>query len=65
MEVVDYNGEGRWTREAILSRYEAYAAQLRVAPRDISPAEHSERWRRWEYPVMTKVIEGIAAGDEA
>jgi hypothetical protein len=65
MEVIDYNGEGRWAREAILLRYEAYAAQLRISRRDISPAEHSERGRRWVYPVMTKVIEGIAAGDEA
>jgi hypothetical protein len=65
MEIIDYNSEGRWTREAILSRYEAYADELRIAPRDIAPAEHSGGGRRWVYPVMTKVVEGIAAGDVA
>jgi hypothetical protein len=65
MEVIDYNGEGRWTREAILSRYAAYARQFHIEPRDISPAEHSEPGRRWVYPVMNKVIEGIEADDAA
>jgi hypothetical protein len=65
MDVIDYNGDGRWTRDAITSRYAAYAAELGVAPRDISPAEHSECGRHWVYPVMTKVIAGIEAGDPA
>jgi hypothetical protein len=65
MEVIDYNGDGRWTRDAITSRYAAYAAELGIGPRDISPAEHSERGRHWVYPVMEKVIEGIEAGDPA
>src|SRR5439155_19574911 len=46
-------------------RYAAYAAELGIAPRDVAPEEHSERGRHWVYPVMTKVIEGIEAGDPA
>jgi hypothetical protein len=65
MEVIDYNGEGRWTRAAILERYARFAADAGVAPRDLSPMEHTERRRRWVYPVMEKVIDGIEAGDPA
>jgi hypothetical protein len=63
--VHDYNGDGPWTRVAILKRYSAYAAELGLAPRDLSPAESVEPAQRWVYPVMTKVIEGIEAGDPA
>ena len=65
MDVIDYNGDGRWSRAAILERYLRYAAELGVVPRDLSPGEHTERGRRWVYPVMEKVIEGIEAGDLA
>lgn len=65
MNLIDYNGEGRWSRDEILSRYARYAIEMGIAPRDLSPAEHSERGRHWVYPVMEKVIEGIEAGDAA
>jgi hypothetical protein len=65
MEVIDYNGEGRWTRVAILERYARFAADARVSPRDLSPTEHTERGCHWVYPVMEKVIDGIEAGDPA
>src|ERR1051326_8102116 len=65
MEVIDYNGDGRWTCAAILERYARFAAEARIAPRDLSPTEHTEGTRRWVYPVMEKVIEGIEAGDRA
>lgn len=65
MEVIDYNGEGRWTRAAILERYARFAADAGVAPLDLSPMEHAERGRHWVYPVMEKVIGGIEAGDPA
>ncbi len=65
MEVIDYNGEGRWTREAIESRYLAYTSELNIVPQDISPAEHTEGSRHWVYPVMEKVIEGIEQHDPA
>ena len=65
MEVTDYNGEGLWSRSGILARYARYATTLRIVSRDLSPMEHTEGVRRWVYPVMQKVIEGIAGGDHA
>ena len=65
MEIIDYNGEGRWSRAEILGRYTRYVAEIGIVPRDLSPMEHAERGRRWVYPVMMKVIEGIEAGDLA
>jgi hypothetical protein len=65
MQVNDYNGEGQWSRNGILSRYARYAAMLGIIPRDLSPMELTDGERRWIYPVMLKVIEGIADGDQA
>lgn len=65
MDITDYNGEGRWSRDEILSRYARYAAQMGIVARDLSPMEHSERGRHWIYPVMEKVIAGIEVGDRA
>ncbi len=65
MEVIDYNGQDRWSRDAILERYAQFAADAGVAPRNLSPREHTEWGRHWVYPVMEKVIEGIEAGDAA
>jgi hypothetical protein len=65
MSIIDYNGEGRWSRAEILRRYSSLASQLGVSPRDLSPIEHEERGRKWVYPVMSEVIEGIEAGDAA
>ena len=66
MDVIDYNGEGQWTRIAILTRYQRYAAGSGVDMfRDLSPLEHSEGDQHRIYPVMDKVIEGIEAGDAA
>ncbi len=63
MEVIDYNGGGRWSRDEIIARYVSHAANVGSDPRDLSPMEHSENGRRWVYPVMEKVIEGIEASD--
>ena len=65
MEVIDYNGAGGWSRAEICARYSSYAAKGELAPRDLTPTQHSERDRHWVYPVMMKVIEGIEAGDPA
>ena len=65
MDVIDYNGEGQWSRQAILARYSKYAAHAGIVERDLSPMEHSERGRHWVYPVMLEVIEGIKADDPA
>jgi hypothetical protein len=63
MDIVDYNGEGRWSRAGILARYERFATEWRITRRDQSPMEHSDGNRRRVYPVMDKVIEGIEGGD--
>ncbi len=63
--VTDYNGDGQWTRDAILERYARYCDAIGVEPLDLSPFEHVVGSARWVYPVMHKVIEGIEQGDDA
>lgn len=66
MKVIDYNGTGRWTLDAIRERYAEHARRFRVrAPTDLKPREHSDGVARWVYPVMEQVIAGIEAGDPA
>ncbi len=66
MEVIDYNGSGCWSRESILQRYEEYADRLNLASLlDLRPMEHEGEGKRWIYPVMGKVIDGIEKGDPA
>ena len=65
MQIIDYNGVGRWSRDEILGRYAAYAREIGIEPRDLSPHENTEKGRRWIYPAMERVIDGIAAGDPA
>jgi hypothetical protein len=66
MRVIDYNGSGRWTLEAVWRRYAEYARRFHVdAPCDLRPREHDEGDKRWVYPVMEQVIRGIEAGDAA
>ena len=66
VRVIDYNGDGIWSRDALLARYARYARELRVAaPLDLTPYEHATGSTRWVYPVMHKVIDGIEGGDPA
>jgi hypothetical protein len=66
MEIIDYNGTGRWSLQAIQERYAAYARRLKVwTPLDLKPDEQEEHSRRWVYPVMFQVIAGIENGDKA
>jgi len=66
MVLHDYNGSGRWTRAAILSRYRELVRCLDVAtPSDLQPLEVIFADNRRVYPVMDRVIEGIARGDTA
>jgi hypothetical protein len=62
----NYNGEGRWTVEAVQTRYLEYCRQYGLEPtgRPI-PREHVEGLEQWIYPVMEAVIEGIERGDQA
>jgi hypothetical protein len=65
--VIDYNGEGKWSRHAILQRYTQHAIKAGVRPRDLSPRElvDPRRGTKWVYPVMDEIIKGIEAGDVA
>ncbi|MFT7676311.1 MAG: hypothetical protein ACI8QC_000281 [Planctomycetota bacterium] len=62
----DMNGEGLWSAEQLLSRYQAYIRRFDIAePRDLTPATHESGSERWVYPVMKEVIKGIEADDLA
>lgn len=66
MEIIDFNGFGRWSRQDIQERYALYARRFKVsAPLELMPQEHDERGRHWIYPVMFEVIKGIEMGDAA
>ncbi len=66
MEIIDYNGEGKWSCAQVVARYLVLAKTLNLAEvRDLSPREHVERERHWIYPVMDEVIQGIKANDPA
>ena len=63
--IIDYNGEGKWSRKQINLRYRNYCKQLKITPLDIGPRIHENVGAKkvWIYPVMYKVIEGIEQGD--
>jgi hypothetical protein len=66
MEIIDLNGEGEWSRVRVRERYATYATALGiVSERDLRPVEHSEGDKKWVYPILDKVIEGIVASDLA
>lgn len=66
MEIRDYNGEGIWSKDEIISRYMRYRRDLKLPNLiDLSPVEHTEGEVKWIYPVMDKVINGIESGDAA
>lgn len=63
MEVIDYNGDGRWSCQEVIARYRLAMQRRKLDPRDLSPGESTENGRRRVYPVMHEVIKGIEAGD--
>jgi hypothetical protein len=66
MKVHDYNGTGKWAREAIVSRYLEHAARLGVEqPLHLKPVELVRGDEHWIYPVMDQIIPGILSGDPA
>ena len=66
MKVIDYNGNGFWSVDEVLKRYAEYARHFGITqPRELTPLVHSTGDRKWIYPVMDHVIEGIEAGDPA
>lgn len=65
MNVIDYNGVGIWSKEAVIERYSTYCNQSNIVPRSLTPKEHQHDGTKWIYPVMEEVIKGIEDGDAA
>ena len=64
MKVIDYNGEGFWSVDAVLKRYTEYVRVFGITePRELTPFAYSTGDSKWIYSVMDRVIEGIEAGD--
>jgi hypothetical protein len=64
--IIDYNGVGFWSPSSVRQRYELYAQNLRVTSlKDLTPKTHEEAGKRWIYPIMEQVIEGIELDDPA
>jgi hypothetical protein len=64
--VRNYNGDGKWSVEAVQNRYRDYCAAFHVEiHRSLNPSEHSEGDVRWIYPIMNEVIRGIEEDDAA
>ena len=62
----DFNGVLRWSVASVQERYLQYCRSFGVVEPNIpQPREHVEGERRWLYPVMESVIEGIRHGDRA
>jgi hypothetical protein len=65
MKINDFNGEDKWSRDAILERYNRYCRELGIDPSDLSPYETIQGDTKWIYPVMDEVIRCIDLGDAA
>lgn len=66
MEVIDYNGNGAWSAEAIRSRYSLYCRMMKLPESTlVLPKTFTQGNKKWVYPAMKKIIEGIEAGDRA
>jgi hypothetical protein len=66
MPVQNYNGDGEWSVDSVVRRYETYCRQLHVPEqRILLPKTHTEGDSRWIYPIMDAVIQGIKEDDPA
>ena len=65
MELRDYNGEGKWSKDEIVRRYARYCKEMNIEPANLSPTEYTEGNVKWIYPIMNKVIAAIERGDAA
>lgn len=63
--LVDYNGVGIWSAEAIQTRYRRYAEAIGADPFQLVPQRHTEGSRTWVYPLMDQIIKLIETGDRA
>lgn len=66
MEVLDYNGSGRWSIEGIQAKYAEYCQHLSQPPAtELAPHEHVNGDIKRVYPLMDRVIDDIEAADGA
>lgn len=66
MEIRDYNGKDKWSKDEVIRRYKNYCVEFNIKnPLYLSPPEHTEGNVKWIFPVMYNVIEGIETGDAA
>jgi len=63
--LVDYNGVGIWSAEAIQKRYRQYAEAIGADLSQLVPVRHTEASRTWVFPLMEQIIKLIEAGDRA
>ena len=64
--IIDYNGEGKWSRKQINLRYYNYCKQLKINSRlNINPRiiKNLCPKKTWIYLVMYEIIKGIERGD--
>jgi len=66
VEIIDFNGSGEWSAQAVHQRYLKYSERygLRRA-RELKCREHTEGAVRWVYPIIEAVVDGIKAADPA
>ena len=66
MRVYDYNGNGRWSADAGVERYQGYCRELgTLLSEDIVPRNHSQDDVTRIYPIMEEIIAGAEGGDKA
>lgn len=66
MVIIDYNGTGKWSCEAVRERYAGYARRFKVrVPVSLIPLEHQHGTTCWIYPIMQEVIRAIEDNDAA
>ena len=62
----DYNGEGEWSSDSVIRRYEAYCLKFKVpAQRRLLPVIYGTGDDRRIYPIMDAVNQGIKEDDPA
>ncbi len=64
-EIRDFNGQGRWSRESIQSRFKSYAESFGTTIEQLEPLAHEEGQVTWLYPLLLAVIKGIENRDPA
>ena len=66
MEIRDYNGDGKWSRDAVSKRYREYCSDVGASGiSDLIAREHVNRNVKWIYPILEDVISRIDRGDKA